>query len=167
MADSLKGIFVLFVAVLMGYQVIEVLDIEYLAQSPSKSAEAKNVKASQSDSDKVEAVLAGVDPTDLFESAAAGEKLSLACDSGLIVGDINKNKFSKISYASITKRGVTYIQVSRYSPAYLIQEHYQAVTATEVNKVPDGIQAALQAKISNPHGCSLQDLYLSQINYLK
>ncbi|WP_415898221.1 hypothetical protein ACMXYR_08025 [Neptuniibacter sp. QD29_5] len=168
MTDLPKGIFILAVAGVIGYQAIKALDMDYLAQSPSSPVATSNTsKSSLSDAQKVEAVLAGADPTDVFESTAAGKSLSVACDSGFIAGDINKNRFSRISYASITERGITYIQVSRYSPTYLVQEHYQAVTATEVSKVPDSIKAALQAKISNPQGCSSQDLYLSQINYLK
>lgn len=168
MTDLPKGIFILAVAGVIGYQAIKALDMDYLAQSPSSpSATSNATKGPLNDADRVEAVLAGADPTDVFQPTAAGKKLSVACDSGYIAGDINKNRYSKISYASITERGITYIQVSRYSPTYLVQEHYQAVTATEVSKVPDSIKAALQAKISNPYGCSSQDLYLSQINYLK
>ncbi|WP_415912167.1 hypothetical protein [Neptuniibacter sp. QD37_11] len=168
MTDLPKGIFILAVAGVIGYQAIKALDMDYLAQSPSSPSTAnKAAKGPLNDADKVEAVLAGADPTDVFKPAAAGKKLSVVCDSGYIAGDINKNRYSKISYASITERGITYIQVSRYSPTYLVQEHYQAVTATEVSKVPHRIKAALKAKISNPYGCSSQDLYLSQINYLK
>jgi len=166
MTDLPKGLFILVVAGAIGYQSMSLLDIDYLAQTPA-SAKINSNKASLMDAEKLEAIAQGADPTDLFEPTAAGKPINLACDSGYIEGDINENRFSKIGYASITERGITYIQVSRYSPSYLVQEQYQSVTATEVEKLPDSIKAQLQKKISNPAGCSSQNLYLSQIKYLR
>lgn len=166
MTDIPKGVFILAVAGAIGYQGFKALDIDYLAQSPS--APTKHSKAIEKSEDaKLEAIMAGADPTDVLAPTAAGKKLKYVCDSGYIAGDPDGNRFSKINYASIKKGGVTYIQVSRYSPSYLVQEHYQTVSATEVDNLPDSIKTALQVKINNPANCENQDLYLSSIKYLK
>lgn len=170
MSNITKGVLVIAIAIVIGSQAFRAIDIDYLAgsegdQDPVVSV-ASILKEGQSE---VEAIMEGADPTDVFEPTAAGSNsLSrLDCDSGYIVGDLDANRFSKISYAAIDEQGTTYIQVSRYNPAYLVQEQYQIVTATQVESIPDSIKDQLETKINNPDACNSMDLYLSSIKYLK
>ncbi len=162
MADLQRTILVLIVAGLIGYVGFElIVDVEYLSQPPA--TEASKAKKEGVPANQVAAIIAGEDPTDVLEPTAAGEKHNRPCDAGYIAGDPDKNRYSKISYASVSLNGITYIQVSRYSPDYLIQEEYQTVSATEVDSVPADIKKMLDAGISNPTGCNQKDLYLSNI----
>ena len=175
MSDLPKGIMVIMIAGVIGSQAFKAIDIDYLAGSPDASVTSA---ASLSISDKapsaepkleseVQAILDGADPTDVLEPTAAGRRQNIACDTGYIVGDMDTNKFSKISYASLEEKGITYIQVSKYNPSYLVQEGYQSVSATEVDRVPDSLKGRLQQKINNPEDCQSLDLYLSNVKYLK
>ena len=164
MADLQKGLMVLLVAGFIGYAGFAMLDIEYLSQSPTAVTKAGSADVSEKD---LQAIMDGEDPTEVLEPTAAGKPLNYICDTGYIAGDMDKNRFSKISYASIAHEGKTYIQISRYSPTYLIQENYQIVSATEVRDIPAEIKNMLDRKIKNPAECDQQDLYLSNIRHLK
>lgn len=170
MSNMMKGVLVIAIAIVIGSQAFRAIDIDYLAGSEGDQdavvSVASIIKDSQSE---VEAIMDGADPTDVLEPTAAGAgNLNLSdCDSGYIVGDLNANRFSKISYAAIDEQGMTYIQVSRYNPSYLIQEKFQIVTATQVESIPDSIRDQLEVKINNPDACNSMDLYLSNIKYLK
>lgn len=170
MSNMTKGVLVIAIAIVIGSQAFRAIDIEYLAGSENDqdtvASVASIIKGSQTE---VEAIMDGADPTDVLEPTAAGSNHldRLGCDSGYIVGDLDANRFSKISYAAIDQQGMTYIQVSRYSPSYLIQEQFQIVTATEVESIPDSIKDQLEEKIKNPDACNSMDLYLSNIKYLK
>lgn len=170
MSNMTKGVLVIAIAIVIGSQAFRAIDINYLAGSESDQDSVASVASIIKDSQsEVEAIMDGADPTDVLEPTTAGSSnlKRLDCDSGYIVGDLDANRFSKISYAAIDQQGMTYIQVSRYNPSYLIQEQYQIVTATQVESIPDGIKDQLEAKISNPDACNSMDLYLSSIKYLK
>ena len=170
MSNMTKGVLVIAIAIVIGSQAFRAIDIDYLAGSESGQDSVASVASIIKDGQsEVEAIMDGADPTDVLEPTAAGSSNleRLGCDSGYIVGDLDANRFSKISYAAIDQKGMTYIQVSRYNPSYLIQEQYQIVTATQVESIPDSIKDQLEAKISNPGACNSMDLYLSSIKYLK
>lgn len=167
MTDIAKGLLVLVIAVVIGFQGMRMLDIEYLSQPSGSQA---SVKASLQDDDKLLAAMqAGADPTDILPPTAAGKALigHSGCETGMISGSIDDNRFSKISYAALSVEGVRYIQVSRFSPSYLMQERYQHVSAVEVKDLPDSIKAQLNSNMESPAGCNQQDLYLSSIKYLE
>jgi hypothetical protein len=151
-----KGVLILLAVGVVGGQIFSALDtrpLTKIASNESASSEAAFLESMDN----------GVDPTDILEPTAAGKTLNSACEAGYIVGDLNDNRFSEISYASIDREGITYIQVSRYSPSYLIQEQDQIVTATEVDEIPDSIRRQLQRDIIEPDRCNNLDLYLSKI----
>ena len=148
--DLPKGILILVVAGVIGSQAMNALDIDYLAQSPNTPNQSSSPKKADNSAEQIQAILAGADPTDVFEPTAAGKKINYLCDTGFIAGDLDANKFSKISYASVDAGDLTYIQISHYSPSYLVQEKYQTVSATEVSEVPQDVKRRLEEAISNP-----------------
>jgi len=169
MGDFPKVFLVILIAGVIGSQAFKAIDIDYLASSPEpgvSSAAAVSIDEAIPEPE-VEAILAGADPTDVMEPTASGKRQAFACDTGYIVGDMDSNRFSKISYAAFNQDGITYIQVSKYNPSYLVQEGYQIVSATEVDSVPDSVKQQLQEKINNPRSCNSLDLYLSNVKYLK
>ncbi len=165
MADLTKGILVVLIAVVIGYQGMRMLDLEYLSRPGSHPKVSQVLPEGELEA----AVKAGADPTDILPPAAAGTSLmdSARCEIGMISGSIDDNRFSKISYASLDIEGIKYIQVSRFSPSYLMQERYQHVTAIEVKDLPDSIKAQLHSSMESPARCSQQDLHLSSIRYLE
>jgi hypothetical protein len=167
--SPVKSVLFIAIVIVVGSQAFRAIDIDYLAGSGTDRDAAASVTSIIKDSQsEVGAIMGGADPTDVLEPAAAGSSRfgRADFDSGYIIGDLDANRFSKLSYAAIDKQGVTYIQVSRYSPSYLIQEQYQIVTATQVESIPDSIKDQLEVKINNPDACNSMDLYLSSIKYL-
>jgi hypothetical protein len=167
--SPVKSVLFIAIVIVVGSQAFRAIDIDYLAGSESdRGAVASTASITKDSQSGVAAIIDGADPTDVLEPTAAGSSRlgRTECNAGYIIGDLDANRFSKLSYAAIYKQGVTYIQVSRYSPSYLVQEQYQIVTATQVESIPDSIKDQLEVKINNPDACNSMDLYLSSIKYL-
>ena len=183
MGDSLKGILVLVIALAIGSQALRALDIQYLSSNPNMptpnrapsssggakedSLAAQTTAKDQMYANQIASIIAGADPTDVFAPTAIGQPLNVTCGAGFISGDMDTNKFSKISYASLDIGKLTYIQVSRFAPSYLIQERLQVVSAKQVDSVPSKVKQRLEAIMRDPTQCYQNDLYLSKIDYLR
>ena len=148
MGDLSKGILMLLIAGVVGSQAFKALDSGDLS-SPSVASSPKSA-----DEKAIKSIMAGADPSDVLAATAAGKRPTHECDA-----------FSEISYASVNAEGITYIQVSRYNPSYLIQKQYQVVSATEIDEIPDSIKERLRQTIANPARCNSMDLYLSNIKH--
>jgi hypothetical protein len=157
--DLSKGILMLLIAGVVGSQAFKALDSGDLS-SPTVASSPKSA-----DEKAIKSIMAGADPSDVLAATAAGKRPTHECDAGYIIGDLDDNPFSEISYASVNAEGITYIQVSRYNPSYLIQKQYQVVSATEIDEIPDSIKERLQQTIANPVRCNSMDLYLSNIKH--
>lgn len=183
MGDSLKGILVLVIALAIGSQALQALDIQYLSSNPNmptpavaannspakpslESAQTLTGAEASMYAEQVASIIAGADPTDIFDPAAVGRDRNITCGAGYIAGDMDANKFSKISYASLDVGKLTYIQVSRFSPSYLVQERFQVVSAKQVDSVPSAIKQQLEAIMQDSASCYQNDLYLSKVDYL-
>ncbi|TCK02672.1 hypothetical protein [Marinobacterium mangrovicola] len=137
------------------------LSPEFSASSESASTE----KTSQSDEleDQLEQLIAGADPSDIFEPTAAGGYQD--CLHGRIqMPEDNRTLLHDRLYLAHRSNGMTYIQTLEPSDTYLVQGPLQAVTATQHSAIPAHAKLALQRDFNQLEKCKERSFYLYSIN---
>ncbi|SEF62507.1 hypothetical protein [Marinobacterium lutimaris] len=108
-------------------------------------------------------LMAGADPSDLFEATAAGGARD--CLHGRIqMSDGNHSALNGRLYVAHRSSDITYIQTLEPSDTYLVQGPLQAVTANRQTEIPDAAKQALQRDIQHIERCTERSFYLSSIN---
>lgn len=111
-------------------------------------------------------LLAGADPTDLFEPTAAGQPLNTTtCFTGTLETDSAQH--THLEGARFIAKEVNddqYITVMTLPPVHLFQNEYQAVTAQKLDRLPTEVQPKMRQVLASQEQCQQRSLYLSRID---
>lgn len=140
--------------------------IDFISDSSSVEPQAEFAsESSESEEELLKQLLAGADPTDLFEPTAAGRPVAPACFSGeLEIDDSNLTSLNGARFVSQDFQGDTYITLLTLPPVYLHQTEHQAVSATRVEELPDGLYPQVGQVLNQKETCAERSLYLSRID---
>lgn len=158
----MKAILVSALICVAGYQSIS-LTIDHFAAPGSDTTQARQQSDSQQPSQQqIDALLAGADPTDLFEPTAAGPTPPCFRGELEMAADVAP-QLSGYPYVSLRVDQYNYIRVLSFDGFYLVQHPHQSVSATERWEVPKAAEDKLNAVSDRMENCKQRTLYLSSI----
>ncbi|MGB2131795.1 MAG: hypothetical protein ACPHXW_10190 [Marinobacterium sp.] len=117
------------------------------------------------DEDNIAKLLAGADPTDLFEPTAAGVTLRPSCFTGQL--EIDSEDHLSLKGANFIGRYLddeVFITLMTLPPMHLHQDQHQAVTATHLPALPDSVREHMTLALASQSECQARTLYLSRID---
>lgn len=137
--------------------------IDVIADSSKQPASSQS--AEEETQSEIAQILAGADPTDVFEPTAAGRMLTPECFSGQIeTANQQLSSLNGTRFISRNFQGETYITLMTLPPVYLLQDEHQAVSATRIDNLPPELRAEMGVFSSKSSSCPERSLYLSKIN---
>lgn len=157
---SFKTLLVVSAAAYAGFS-----GISHMLDQLGPATPEASLTTTSDDAQNLAKLLAGADPTDLFEPSAAGQPASSApCFTGRL--EIDSTAHAHLAGASFISQSVdkkVFITVLTLPPVHLYQNEHQAVTATHLATLPEAILPQMQQTLARRSHCQQRSLYLSRI----
>ncbi len=157
--------YLLFAFVGMYFLIMGTSTVIDLIADSSKQSATTHPSVEEETSFEISQILAGADPTDVFEPTAAGRMLTPSCYSGQIETE-NKNlsSFNGTRFISRNFEGETYIALLTLPPIYLLQDENQVVSATRIDQLPPELVPEMGQMLGQQTSCAERSLFLSRID---
>ncbi|WP_173507697.1 hypothetical protein [Marinobacterium sp. xm-d-564] len=143
-----------------------------IGQSSTVVASQTAVKPASSPSvaDQQAAILAGADPTQLFESTGAGgakdlPQAQVSCSTGTLeIEDPAWTDLNGTAYVSTLVDSERYFQTLTLPPTFFVQDSHRRVTATVIDKLPNTALKAMEDQLAELNLCETKSTYLARLS---